>query len=322
MKLIGKQRQKEYFDNLIENGNLGHFYIIEGAQGVGRKTIVDYISMKIHCQGDMAPCFTCPSCVKHMTGNHPDYVQIKNSGDDKKTISVDTIRRISEDIFVKPLISDKKIYVIHDEKPIGTEGQNAFLKVLEEPPSYAVIFLIVRDRSALLETVLSRGIICRIEPCKKCETVEFIKEKFPESAHMAEFIADYSGGVLGEAEKMAGEGGFFQFREEFYTVLAQIAERRSNGICEVLKFYTKNKDKVDILGNLLTSWLRDAYYIKSTGDMDIINYDYKNNIYTFSACMTEEKIINAINKTFDMAKKFSKGNNLELWMCEVLSSLY
>ena len=321
MKLIGKQKQKEYFDNLIESGNLGHFYIIEGAQGVGRKTMVDYISMKIHCRESAAPCFVCPSCIKHLTGNHPDYIKVKNQGDDKKTVSVDTIRKITEDIYVRPLISDRKIYVLDDEKPIGAEGQNAFLKVLEEPPSYAAIFLIVKDRSALLETVLSRGIICRVEPCSKADTVEFIKEKYPASSDMAEFIADYSGGVLGEAEKMAGEGEFISFRSEFYSALRKITESRAEGICEVLKFYTKNKEKVDIINNLFASWLRDAYYIKSTGDMNIINYDYKNNIYTFASGLSEAGIMDTLSGIFDTAKKFSKGNNLELWMCDVLSKL-
>ena len=74
MKLIGKQKQKEYFDNLIKNGTLGQFYIIEGAGGVGWRTFVEYISMKIHCEAENAPCFKCPACIKHLTGNHPDYV--------------------------------------------------------------------------------------------------------------------------------------------------------------------------------------------------------------------------------------------------------
>jgi len=139
---------------------------------------------------------------------------------------------------------------------------------------------------------------------------------------MAEFIAEYSGGVLGEAEKMAGEGEFFQLRTDFYTLLGKVSESHAEGICEVLKFFTKNKDKTDVLCNLMASWLRDAYYIKSTGDMNIINYDYKSSIYTFASCSGETAIVETLNGIFDMAKNFSKGNNLELWACEVMSHLY
>lgn len=322
MQLIGKQKQKEYFDNLIENGTLGQFYIIEGAGGVGRRTMVDYISMKIHCEEENAPCFKCHACIKHLTGNHPDYIKVKNTDGDKKNITVDTIRSISEDIFVKPLISDTKIYVIDDEKPIGTEGQNAFLKILEEPPSYAVIFIIVKDKSALLETVLSRGVLCHIPPCTKLETESFIKGKFPESEQMAPFIADYSGGILGEAEKMSSQGEFFQLRSDFYDTLKAVSESKAAGICEVSKFFVKNKDKSDILLNLFASWLRDAYSAKVLRNGNIINYDWKNDIYAFASCLKENEIMDAVSDTFDMAKNFSKGNNAELWICNVLAGLY
>lgn len=323
MELIGKQKQREYFSNLIKNGTLGQFYIIEGAGGVGRATFVDFVSMQIHCEaGENAPCLKCPACIKHLTGNHPDYIKVKNSDGDKKNITVDTIRRVSEDIFVKPLISDTKIYVIDDEKPIGVEGQNAFLKILEEPPSYAIIFIIVRDKSALLETVLSRGVLCHIPPCTKAETERFIKDKFPENEDLAPFIADYCGGVLGEAEKMASEGEFFQLRSDFYTALKSVADSKAVGICEVSRFFVKNKEKTDILLNLFASWMRDAYSAKVLRDGNIINYDWKNDIYAFASCLKEAEIMDTIGDIFDMAKNFSKGNNAELWICNVLSKLY
>ncbi len=321
MKLIGKQKLWDYFDGLIKKGTLSQFYIIEGASGVGRKTLVKYISMKIHCESDAAPCFKCPACIKHLTGNHPDYIEIKNADADKKNITVDTIRGISADIFVKPMISDTKIYVLDDEKPIGAEGQNAFLKILEEPPSYAVVFLIVKDKSQLLETVLSRGVLCDVSPCTKIETVNFIKEKYPQSGDMAEFIAEYSGGVLGTAEKMALEGDFFQLRADFYETLSGISLGKAQGGCETIKFFLKNKDKTDVLLNLLTSWLRDAFVIKTNGNW-VLNYDFKNDINTFASCVSEAEIMNTINAVFGMAQNFSKGNNLELWICDVLSNLY
>lgn len=322
MKLIGKQKQKDYFDGLIKNGTLGQFYIIEGASGVGRRVLVEYISMKIHCESAAAPCFKCPACIKHMTGNHPDYIKVKNADGDKKNVTVDTIRGVAADIFVKPMISDTKIYVLDDEKPIGTEGQNAFLKILEEPPSYAVIFLIVKDKSELLETVLSRGVLCHVSPCTKSETVEFIKENFPQNAHLAEFIADYSAGVLGVAEKMASEGEFFQLREDFYSVLKAVSHSKAQGICETIKFFVKNKDKCDILLNLFVSWLRDVYVLKTLKEGSVINYDYKNDIYTFASCVSEAEVMDTISAIFNMAENFSKGNNTELWICDVLSHLY
>lgn len=322
MKLIGKDKPRKYFDTLIENRALRQFYIIEGAKGVGRKTLVDYIAMKIHCESDASPCMKCPSCIKHMTGNHPDYIKIKNDDKEKKNITVDTIRQVSSDIFVKPFISDTKIYVLDDNLPIGTEGQNAFLKILEEPPSYAIIFVIVKDKSTLLETVISRGMVCHVSPCTKEETKTYIEENYPESRDMASFISDYSGGVLGEAEKMATEGDFFKMRSDFYSALKEITNSKAQGICQVSRFFAKYKDSSDIWLNLFASWLRDVFLVKNMKNVNIINYDYKNDINAFASCVTNDEIIKTSDSVFDMAKKFSKGHNAELWICDVLSQLY
>jgi len=322
MQLIGKDKPLRYFSGLIKNHALRQFYIIEGAKGVGRKTFVDYISMQIHCENENAPCFKCPSCIKHLTGNHPDYIKIKNADKEKKNITVDTIRQISADIFVKPFISDTKIYVLDDELPIGVEAQNAFLKILEEPPSYAVIFVIVKDKSALLETVISRGIVCHISPSTKAETVSFIENNFPESRELAPFIADYCGGILGDAAKMASESDFFKLRSDFYDAIKEITNSKAHGICRVLRFFNKYKEQCDTLENLFSSWLRDVFAVKNVDSGNIINYDYKNDIYAFASCVTNEEIIKTSDYIFDMAKKFSKGHNTELWVCDMLSQLY
>ena len=87
--------------------------------------------------------------------NHPDIKKIEVE-EGKKNISIDQIREVIEDIFIKPVISDKKIVYIEEAHLMTIEAQNSILKTLEEPPAYAVFILSVTSRKNVLETISSR----------------------------------------------------------------------------------------------------------------------------------------------------------------------
>lgn len=321
MDIIGKKAQKEYFDTVIRGKNLGHFYILEGARGVGKKTLTDYIAASIHCESANAPCGVCSSCLKHRSGNHPDYIEIKNDDPDKKTVTVETIRKYAKDIYTKPLLADTKVYVLTDRIPLGREGQNAFLKVLEEPPSYAVIIILVNNSDVLLPTVKSRGNICHINNCTKDETIYFILKNCPKAADKAEIIASFSQGNLGAALSLAVESEFFIQRRELFDLLTYINKGKRSGLCEVVSYFSGHKDSVQTLLELLISWLRDALYIKTTGSSNIINKDYSELLSGFAFSVTTVKIIKTLEAAQEMAAKFSKGNNTEIWAADLMMKL-
>ena len=67
--------------------------------------------------------------------------------------------------------------------------------------------------------------------------------------------------------------------------------------------------------------IKDSDVLKTNGK-SVLNYDFKNGINTFASCMGEAEIMNTINAAFGMAQNFSKGNNLELWICDVMANLH
>lgn len=323
MKIYGKAKTESYFQKLVKSKAMGQFYIFEGPDGVGKKTFADHLAAMIHCESDFAPCGSCPSCIKHKTHNHPDYIRIENddSEKDKKNISVETIRRYSRDMYVKPLISDTKIYLLDDEKPLAPEGQNAFLKILEEPPSYAIILMLTKNRSSLLDTVLSRGVIITVDPCSHEETVDYIKENFPEASSRAELIAAFSGGVLGNVKSLAEEDGFFSLRNDYYNLLTQFSSDKTAAFGNTLAFILKNKDSINDILNLTVSWLRDVICLKTSDEKHIINFDFKDSISAFAAGITTEKVFKTTEEAENTAKYFTKGNNLELWSVNIFKNL-
>lgn len=90
------------------------------------------------------------------TGTIPS-VALYQKSEEKKSLSIENIRRFIEDIGQKPY-EGKILYLIDEVDTASLEAMNALLKILEEPPSYAIIILIVSNPEALIETIRSRAI--------------------------------------------------------------------------------------------------------------------------------------------------------------------
>ena len=98
-------------------------------------------------------CNKCKSCKIFDSMNHPDFFMLEPDGNN---IKIEQIRSIKSKIYEKPIVSDKKVYIINDSQKMTIESQNSLLKILEEPPEYIVIILIVSNQNLILDTIKSR----------------------------------------------------------------------------------------------------------------------------------------------------------------------
>ena len=89
-----------------------------------------------------------------MDGSHPDFITVDDP--EKKTVTVDLIRQARADVYIQPNESEYKIYMFPRAQDMGLPGQNALLKILEEPPKYGVFLLLTDNPDKLLPTVRSR----------------------------------------------------------------------------------------------------------------------------------------------------------------------
>ena len=152
--LLGNGQLKENLSAAKRKGRMSHFYLLSGPRGSGKHTLAKLIAAAMLCPEADAPCGVCRSCRKVLGGNHPDYITIDDPS--KKTVPVDLIREARADIFVRPNEGEKKIYLFPRAQDMGIPGQNALLKVLEEPPPYGVFLLLTDNPEKLLPTVRSR----------------------------------------------------------------------------------------------------------------------------------------------------------------------
>ena len=134
----------------IDGDRMSHAYIVGGGQ-------TDALAMAAVCSGhgSKKPCMACTSCNKASRHIHPDITVIDKQSD-KREIVVDQIRKLKKDVIIVPTESEKKAYIINDAELMNINAQNAFLQILEEPPSHAMFILSTETPAALLPTVRSR----------------------------------------------------------------------------------------------------------------------------------------------------------------------
>lgn len=163
--VVGNQSTLETLRKAVASGQPSHAYLFTGPEHVGKTTTARRFSAALLCSKENAPCppagasaqagGTCANCALWESGNHPDYLEV-GSDEEAKTIPIDEVRELTRQLSLKPHSSRFRVAVIPDAERLGLPAQNALLKVLEEPPEYAVLILTATTPSRLLPTTVSR----------------------------------------------------------------------------------------------------------------------------------------------------------------------
>ena len=148
--ILGNEKNKNILSKSIELNKTLHSYIFWGTEGIGKKLIAKEFAKKILCTDNKENNCKCKSCIEFDSNNNPDFSLIE--GLDGK-VKIEQIREMQRKVAEKPIISNKKVYIINDADTMTTEAQNCLLKTLEEPPEYITIFLICSNENNLLSTI-------------------------------------------------------------------------------------------------------------------------------------------------------------------------
>ncbi|MDP4133697.1 MAG: DNA polymerase III subunit delta' [Bacillota bacterium] len=314
------KKLKQSLNKLIDNGQVFHAYIFEGPEGIGKRTLARDFAMALHCERqDVKPCGVCPSCIKHKTGNHPDYFEIQPEKD-KKNISVDKIRAMCDEMYIRPILSDWKIFFIPVADLLEAPAQNAMLKVFEEPPEYAVIILAASNASRLLDTIKSRAVMYRLNPLSKDEIKQYVSEEYPDKQSFSDFIYDFSGGIIGKVEILLKNKEALDKRKELLKLLSGLHKGRFEAL-KMADFLTENQENEALLYEFALSYLRDLALLKQGGE-NLINSDFKESLYTFSKEVSAKGAARALFVMAEKRKDKSKYANYNLWITDLVISIW
>lgn len=289
-----------YMKNAVQTGKVSHAYILAGEKGSGKKMLADLFAAALLCEADRnEPCGRCLSCRKAKDGNHPDIIHVAH--EKPELIKIDEIRdQVVNTIDVKPYESRYKIYIIPDADKMNTQAQNAFLKTIEEPPSYAVIMLLADNPDALLETVRSRCVRLDLRAVPDREVKAYLTEELGCSEGEAALLAAFGQGNIGRARAAAQDEVFREMLDTAIRLIKSVHDMPVVEIVTAVKILAEKKERIYDFLDILLLWFRDVLLYKATRDVD--GLIFRNEVSEIrresSACSYEglEEIINAVGK--------------------------
>ena len=141
--------------NEIAADRIGHAYLFTGTRGTGKTTVAKIFARAVNCQHpleDGSPCGECEVCKAIGDGSSLNVVEMDAASNN----GVESIRSIIEDVGYPPTVGKYKVYIIDEVHMLSAAAFNAFLKTLEEPPSYVIFILATTELHKIPVTILSR----------------------------------------------------------------------------------------------------------------------------------------------------------------------
>ena len=239
-KIVGNNQIKEMLSSSLKSKTLSHSYLFVGTRGIGKKTLAFEFAKNILCKGNNENC-NCKSCIEFDTNNHPDFMCIEP---DENSMKIEQIRFLQKKIQEKPILSDKKVYIINDAEMMTGEAQNCLLKTLEEPPEFAVIILIGSNENAFLSTIKSRCMILKFMPIEDEKIKEYMQVNYGISDLTPNHLAMFQGSI--------GKAILLKDKKEEYDKIIDIVESiNRKDLIEIVKLseilYKSKEEILEIL---------------------------------------------------------------------------
>lgn len=168
--VVGQSHITTTLKNAIRTQHLAHAYLFCGPRGVGKTTCARILAKTINCVNPTADMEACGECEMCQTFNENASFNVFEL-DGASNNSVDDIRSLTEQVRFAPQMGKYKVYIIDEVHMLTSAAFNAFLKTLEEPPSYAIFILATTEKHKILPTILSR---CQIFDFKRIQSVDIV----------------------------------------------------------------------------------------------------------------------------------------------------
>jgi len=302
--------------DILARKRFPHAVIVSGARGSGKYTLALMLAQALNCltptQTDGLPdfCGQCANCrriaqaadldarfaeaveareglreadkkeTRLFVQTHPD-VLIIPPDPPQMMIKVDQVRRVIETIYYRPSEARERVYIFTDSA-FMKEAANSLLKVLEEPPEFATIFLLSENAGELLPTIRSRSMTFTLGALSVEEVERDLTKHRPEwkTAQRA-LVARLCEGALGRARNFELDG-YIAARADALTMLnSALLSGDHSALFRITESYrpgAEGREKIEYLLRTLYSLLRDLMFLNSGAPALVHNTDIQSQL--------------------------------------------
>ncbi len=266
-EMVGQENILSQMRAAAREGRISHAYLLCGPEGGGKRTLARALAGIFMCPRGGED--DCADCRKAASGVHPDIITV--CGETKKTgaFPIDQIRALRRDVFVMPNEGKRKIYIMEDVHKMTPEAQDAFLKVLEEPPAYAVFLMTTSREDKLLSTILSRVVRIRVPLPEKAEAARYLAALGFDPGE-AETALGLCGGAIGGARALLESGTLpekIALCERFCDCLIR---GTPYDLAALVHSVAADRETLAAFLGLQQTYFRDILYLKKTGKTDAL----------------------------------------------------
>lgn len=233
--VVGQQALTTTLKNAVSSGKLAHAYLFCGPRGVGKTTCARIFAKAINCMhptADGEACNECESCKAFNEQRSFNIFELDAASNN----SVESIKSLMEQTRIPPQVGKYKVFIIDEVHMLSQQAFNAFLKTLEEPPSYVVFILATTEKHKILPTILSR-----------CQIYDFERMNVPSTVNHLKMVAEKEG---------------ISYEEEALTL---IAEKADGGMRDALSIF-------DQAASFCQGNITYAKVIEDLNELDADNY--------------------------------------------------
>lgn len=290
------------FKDLVNRGRLAHAYLFVGPSGVGKKLFATELAKALLCEragGRLDACGQCPSCLLVDAGTHPDLLTAARP-EEKNDLPIETIRELTEKLYLKPARGGYKIAIIDDADDFNEASANCFLKTLEEPPPKSLLILLATDPERQLSTIVSRCQVVRFSPLP-ADLISNLLVDQGLDADKARRLARMSAGSLGLARDLTDDE-FWKFRNELIADLTQpqidvfsLGRKWMAFVEEAGKESGQQRHRATLVLRLLIDFLQEALQT-STGARPATPPDASNPADKLAKQMGTERLLSLVDR--------------------------
>ena len=233
--VVGQQALTTTLKNAVSSGKLAHAYLFCGPRGVGKTPCARIFAKAINCMhptADGEACNECESCKAFNEQRSFNIFELDAASNN----SVESIKSLMEQTRIPPQVGKYKVFIIDEVHMLSQQAFNAFLKTLEEPPSYVVFILATTEKHKILPTILSR-----------CQIYDFERMNVPSTVNHLKMVAEKEG---------------ISYEEEALTL---IAEKADGGMRDALSIF-------DQAASFCQGNITYAKVIEDLNELDADNY--------------------------------------------------